>query len=730
MSMIALDSECTGVDMVHGALPYFVTIYDESGEHTNYDWAVDPYTRKPTIPQSDVEEIKHLVQIQKNWGEDKYSKDISNRHTLILQNCKFDITALSHVDPWFRTNWPWKQTRDTIIAGHLLDSGTPVGHGLTGLVEIYLDENIKPYEDRMEKATQWCRRYARRKFPDWEIAAEGQESMPSAKASKSAKSDGLWKADMWLPKLMVSELGYDKLASELDNPDHNYDTLLRDYANADSFFTYHLWQAMETLLHERDLWEIFESRMKLLPVAFKMEHRGVTLSKKRLLKLQDEYEKETDKCETICVNIASNFKDDDNQPIELKLPKSGNNKQLTDLIFNRMKLPISKTTKETKNGGGGNPSLDAEVLDDYVLSLPHKSQELLFIKNLVAMRKRKTALNYIEGYQRHWVPLKGGDDEEWYKLHSNLNPVGTAHLRWSCSNPNNTNISKKENFNLRQMFGPAEGREWWSLDAQNIELRIPAFEAGEKDLIEVFLNPTKAPYYGSYHLVVFDTLHPELFRKHGKACKDLFEATWYQWVKNFNFALIYGCQEKKGDATAHVKGAFQKIRYRFPKIAQLADKQIEIANRTNGIETIPDKTVNPRRGYPIKCSFGNYGKVRPTLPLNYHTSGTAMQWTGKGMIRCDEKLTEWEQSGFDGFITLQVHDEMVFDFPKSKVCPIEENTKIKNGEIIPRFKALQSNLWRVRILQKLMEEGGNDIGIPTPVGVELNQYSWDKNIAL
>ncbi len=280
------------------------------------------------------------------------------------------------------------------------------------------------------------------------------------------------------------------------------------------------------------------------------------------------------------------------------------------------------------------------------------------------------------------------------------------------------------------MFGPEEEREWYLLDAQNIELRIPAFEAEEKDLMEVFLNPTKAPYYGSYHLVVFDTLHPELFKKHGKACKDIFEATWYQWVKNFNFALIYGCQEKKGDATAHVKGAFQKIRYRFPKIAKLADKQIEIANRTGGIETIPDKTVNPRRGYPIRCSFGNYGKVRPTLPLNYHTSGTAMQWMNGAMIECNNELEEMQNSWFDGFITLQVHDELIFDFPKSKICPIELNKRIKSGEEVSMFETMDSNLWRIRNLQKIMESQGDKIGIPTPCGLDYTSTSWDQAIAI
>lgn len=696
--MISLDTETTGIDVRFGARPYFVTICDENDEITNYDWAVDPYTRQPTIPKEDIEEIKHLVEVHKNWGSDLYSEDVAERHTLILQNSKFDITQLGFVDNWFRDNWPWNQTRDTLIASHLLDSGSP--HNLTDMATQYLNINIQPYEDKLEAACQKARRLARRKFPEWALAKQGNEDMPSAKAE-------CWKLDMWLLKVLVNELGYDRISSELEDREHHWDTLLADYANADSYATLHLWKTMHKLLHERDLWEIFQNRMKLVPIAFKMEHKGITLSKSRLKRLEEEYEKEVDRCERICVNIASDYTDDEGQSFELKLPKSGNNAKLIDLVFNRMKVPKVKETKT------GNPSLDKDAIEEYCETLPARSPELLFFQKLAAKRKREKALSDMSTYQRYWIKT---DNEDVYTLHSNLNITGTAHLRWSCNNPNTQNVSKKEGFNLRYMFGPTPGREWWAMDAQNIELRIPAFESGEKDLIDVFLRPKDPPYFGSYHLVVFDALHPEKFKEHGQACKEIYEATWYQWVKNFNFALIYGCQEKKGDATAHVPGAFRKIRHRFPKIAALSDKMIAIANKTGGIETIPNKSVNPRRGYPIRCGFGSYGKVQPTLPLNYHTSGTAMNWMGQAMIRCEnERLVGWRQDGFDAWMIMQVHDELVFDLPKS-ACPVSSPE--------------ESNLSRVKELRDLMQRGGDDINVPTPVAIKYVPESLDKGIVI
>ena len=102
------------------------------------------------------------------------------------------------------------------------------------------------------------------------------------------------------------------------------------------------------------------------------------------------------------------------------------------------------------------------------------------------------------------------------------------------------------------------------------------------------------------------------------------------------------------------------------------------------------------------------------MPLNYRTQGTAGWWMIRAMNRCQEQLVRWRSAGFDGFIALTVHDELVFDFPKAKA-----GADGKPG-----------NLWRMRTLQRLMERGGEDIGVPTPVSVEHHEKSWAKGVAL
>lgn len=694
--MISIDTETTGTSFYHGNRPFMVTTCDENDEQTTWVWEVDPYTRMPSVDKDDIEQIKNIVKIQKNWGE--FDNDTRERHTLVLQNSKFDVTGLGFVDEWFRINWPWEQTRDTIIAGHLLHSGRR--HNLTAMVSDYLGIDIQPQEDKLATAVKKARSLARRKFPDWEIARYGHPMLPSIK--KSSKDDKIYHSDYWLPRAMVVEMGYDKVAREIGDDNHEWDTVCQQYADADSYFTLKLWQTMAKMLRERDLWEIFAARMKLLPVAFRIEHRGVSFSGKRLAALKDEYEQESQICESVCVNVAQEFQGPSG-PYILAMPKSGKNDSIRDFVFRVLKLPKKKEE-----------SLDKTVIQEFADELEPNTIEHTFVCTLLDKSKRDTALQYMEGYER--FKIQSDKFNGWYTLHPSLNPTGTAHLRWSCKNPNEQNISKQKGFNLRYAFGPGPGREWWSLDAQNIELRIPAFKADEQDVVNIFLRPNDPPYYGSYHLAVFDTLYPDIFKKFGKEVKDMkeYESTLYQWVKNGNFAILYGAGEAKADATYHYKGAFQLIRRRFPKIAKLSDRMIAEANRTGGIHTVPDNTVNPKKGYPIQCSFGDYARVQPTLPLNYFVSGTACWWMGQAMVACDEQLETWRtRDKFDGGIAMQVHDELVFDLPK-------------RGN--PVTDAKNSNLNYVKVLQKHMERQGDAIGVPTPVALEFNEYTWDKGV--
>ena len=677
--MISLDTETTGVDLFHGAKPFFVTVCREGEDPTFWEWPVDPLTREPQIPKADLEEIRV------SYVNGSLGKVLNIGPMMVLQNAKFDVKALATIG---LTDWNWNQTHDTLIAGHLLASNHK--HDLTSMVLEYLGVDIQPYEDRLEKVVKECRTLAKREFPEWMLAGKDCPGMPSAK-------EKTWKYDTWLPMALV----------RVGASGNDMETVLSDYACADSFFTLQLWKVMESELHRRGLWELYQERMKAIPIAFEMEQSGITVSKTRLGELRADYQAESEQAGSLCVNIASTYMVADEEsaeneggPYELSLPKSGNNLSLGRFLFDVMGLPVLARTET------GKPALDKATLEQYEATLPEDSKELAFVKALRGKRKRDTALAYLDGYERYWLPIY----DEWHVLHPSLNPTGTDTLRWSSSNPNEQNISKQEGFNLRHCFGPVTGKEWWSLDYQNLELRIPAFEAGETDLMHVFEHPKDPPYYGSYHLVVFDALFPELFKQHGKECKNLYESTYYQWTKNGNFAMIYGAQRGTADGTYHKDGAYDLLQRRFPKIAQLNQRMIEHANRHGYVETIPDKTVNPLRGYPIICSRTLENRVMPTVPLNYHVQSTAMWCTMKAMIRCHERLRE---DGSGGRLVMQVHDELVIEYPR-------------RGN--PKLPGPGSNLGRVRDMQRLMAMSGDDIGVPTPTSAEWHPKTWAEGV--
>lgn len=722
----ACDLETTGLDLHHGARPFLCTTTTDEGETTYWEWDVDPLTRMPEIPPEDLKEIRDLLERTAKWG-DGFADEIRDRHKLIGHNSKFDCAALASVGV---TNWPWAMTEDTLIAGHLLASNQP--HDLTAMVYHYLGDSIEPFEKALEEAVKECRRtvqqarlrakrVAERGEPvtdeplaAWRIADDDLPEMPSAKGE-------LWRADYWLPRAMVKWLwetseacrswnggneagvcekaqGWEYRPPNLDLQDedgHPWWTVLSDYANADSASTVALWTVLRRKIDERGLGKIYRERMRCLPVTAKMEARGVTLSKARLEETAARFREESAADGAVCIGIAASM------DYELTLPKSGNNKSLVEFCFGTPHAPYLRLPAVVRTETGG-PSLSKPAIEQYLSALPHRSKQLLFVQKLSGKRSRDTACVYMEGYQRYWVHVSG----ETYRLHPNLNQTGTDTLRFSCSNPNTQNISKKEGFTLRYLFGPAPGREWWSLDYENIELKIPGYTAPEQAMIDLFEKPDEPPYFGSYHLMNASIIYPDLFAPLAGdkgAFKKKYAATWYQWCKNSGFALIYGCQEAKFDATAHKPGAYKLLKQKLPNLFKLADRMIERANRTGGVETIPDRTVDPARGYPIICGRTDYGKVNPTIPLNYHVQSTAMWCTAKAMVRVDEYLEfESRKRNRPHFMTLQVHDEIVLDLPAGGA----------------------KNLTIVNEVKRLMEKSGEDIGIPLTVAASYHPETW------
>jgi DNA polymerase I-like protein with 3'-5' exonuclease and polymerase domains len=686
-SMISLDTETTGVDLLHGALPFFVTTCDEHGRLRFWEWDVNPETRAVTIPEDEAREIRQYVAIQ--------------HQGVVLHNSRFDAAALRAADI---LDWGgyWKEglTEDTMVAGHLLDSASR--HDLTSMAMQWLGVDITAHEKALEAAVKECRDICRKRFHNWFIAEEGKKEMPSAAGQA-------WRFDYWMPRAMASHLSY--------GPDHPWWTVLAEYANTDSAITLALWQVLKAELERRSLWAIYRESMRLPSILSGMKRRGLTMSAGRLAEQTVKLRQKAVDCEDSILALAAE------QGVHIELPKGGRNGFLDAFAFEVLKLPVVKRTAKTCK-----PSLDADSIRLWRQTL-EAGPGLEFAEQLGDRRAAMTALTYMDGYQRFWLPRDPLDpDGDTKVLHPDIHQTGTRHLRASCSNPNGQNVSKggrsgDEQFSLRSLFGPAPDRLWVSMDFSNIELRVPAYASGEEDLIALFERPDDPPYYGSEHLLNFSVVFPDEWKrelvwqmKDRGHIKRKYKSTLYQWTKNGDFALGYQAGRTTVDQTFRKVGAYDALKTRFAKKEQLNQRCLEQARRLGYVETLPDRTVDSEHGYPIIIGRYEDGAIRRTTALAYMSSGTACWIKRRAMVKCQEYLDAWNRSWnphVDGeeddemrdvFMVLEVHDELLFDFPAA----------------MPGLKMV------VEHLRQLMESCGPDVGVPTPVGVEYHSEHWGK----
>ena len=442
--MISLDTETTGLDLYHGAAPYLVTICDEEGENTWWEFDVNPNTRKVSYDKQSLIEIQEVV---------------DDADEVVFQNPKFDVLALSVAFRQMRRRFKmdWSKVRDTLLAGHLLRSNQ--AHDLTTMALVYLSLNVKPFEDAVEKATKCCRNMAQGKNPkyDWRIANKDLPEMPSAKETT-------WKYDMWLPRYVAGLLEYEE--------DHEYWTVCSKYANSDSAVTIRLYVEQLRRLQVANLDAIYNERLKVLPIVFAMEGHGVTLSKPRLREQREEYSHESKIAADRCYGVAKR------RGYDLDLPKAANNKSLLGFVFGEEGLHLPPIERSTKTGA---PSLKARVVEEYLLTLPPKSDGAIFLQNLRDKRKRDTAVTYMTSYEKYWIPLESNGEPLWYRIHPSLNPTGTDTLRWSSSNPNEQNIC----FDGETEVLTTEG--WVRADTLTSEHLIAQYWASSKRI--EFVNP-------------------------------------------------------------------------------------------------------------------------------------------------------------------------------------------------------------------------------------------------
>jgi DNA polymerase I len=399
-----------------------------------------------------------------------------------------------------------------------------------------------------------------------------------------------------------------------------------DYSSQDADVTLRLARVLQPKLAAQQNEKLFQDlEMPLVQVLADMEFHGVMIDTGLLKKLSSEIQV---KLEDLQTRIKSAAGKDFNQDSP---------KQLADILFKHLNLPIIKRTKT-------GPSTDITVLE--ALSDKHPVPALIVEYRSLAKLKN----TYLDALSKLPNPRTG-------RVHAHFNQTVAETGRLSSSDPNLQNIPVKTELGreIRRAFIASPGHVLISADYSQIELRMLAHYCGEKALLEAFANNRDV------HRMVAAELNavPE----------DQVTPDMRAIAKTVNFGIIYG---QTGFGLAQVLKIPQKqadayitaYRRRFPAIEQFTHQCIQDASVHGFVTTI----LGRRRVLPdINSPVQSRRQFSQRAALNSVIQGSAADLIKQAMVNIHSKITaQIGPASPDNEIKMliQIHDELVFEATK------------------------------------------------------------------
>jgi len=381
---------------------------------------------------------------------------------------------------------------------------------------------------------------------------------------------------------------------------------------------------LKKALQEKDLDRLFSDlEMPLVGVLAEMEQDGIKLDLVLLKTLSRDIEKRL-------IKLIAEIYEVSGTQFNINSPK-----QLGEVLFVKLKLPI---IKKTKTG----PSTDEEVLrrlaDNHALpALLLEYRQLTKLKN-----------TYVDALPKLVNSQTG-------RVHTSFNQTGTETGRLSSSAPNLQNIPIKTDIGrkIRQaIIASSKDNCLASCDYSQIELRVLAHLSGDDTLVEAFHGNQDV------HRLTASLIYnvPE------SDVKD----NMREVAKRVNFGIIYG-QSAYGlskDLRIPVQQAQDFIDayfLRYPKVKNYINAQIKKA-RDDGFVT----TLLGRRRYLPEINSKNMGirQFAERQAVNTPIQGAASDLIKLAMIKISEQI---KAKGLKSKMILQIHDELVFDLPLSEL---------------------------------------------------------------
>ena len=317
-------------------------------------------------------------------------------------------------------------------------------------------------------------------------------------------------------------------------------------------------------------------------------------------------------------------------------------KQLGEILFEKMKLPV---VKKTKSGY----STDVDVLEKL------KSEDPIISEILDYRQLMKLNSTYVEGLKPYINP-------KTKRIHSFFHQTITATGRISSTEPNLQNIPTRFELGkqVRKIFKPELGKVYIDADYSQIELRVLAHMSEDAHMVQAFKDG--------------EDIHRQAASKVFKTPMEEVTKEQRSNAKAVNFGIVYGISdfglgEQLGISRKIAKQYIEEYLQEYAGIKNFMDDMKEKAKETGYVETLFN-----RRRYIPELKSNNYmvRQFGERAAMNTPIQGTAADIMKIAMINVYKKLIE---ENLEAKIVLQVHDEMMIEAPLAEAEKVKEIVK-------------------------------------------------------
>jgi len=401
---------------------------------------------------------------------------------------------------------------------------------------------------------------------------------------------------------------------------------IKEYAAEDADITLQLKEVFEPILKSVEAEKLAHGmEFPLIYVLAGMEFEGVKINRETLKESSAHLENDLAQLEKT-VHEKAGVKFNISSP-----------KQLGEVLFE--KLMLDPKAKKTKTG-------QYQTGEDVLLLLANKSDIVRDILDFRQLQKLKST--YVDALPLMINPKTG-------RVHTSYNQAVAATGRLSSNNPNlqNIPIRTERGREVRKAFIPRdENHLLLSADYSQIELRLIAEISKDENMMDAFFKgidihtATAAKVYG--HTIEEVT------------------ATERRNAKAVNFGIIYGQSAfglsqslsiSRKEATEIIEQYFNQ----YPGIKQYMGNTMDFARENGYVETLLGRRRYLRDINSANPTVRGYAERNA---INAPIQGSAADMIKIAMINIHHELINKK---LDAKMTMQVHDELVFDVPKNEV---------------------------------------------------------------